>query len=326
MNSVRILLLAAALSTPVQAENIRPELEIIKIMIGTSDHEVSGLNINAAGRALVVADSAEDTYLYLLIQNGLRFHLKKELNLLKLSGAEAYQTELKAVSQVDAKDQRFDLEGITACNTTHYLINERVRHVLAIEDGKSLKKLPIDFLSAFPALFEGGSNAGFEGIAADCAGKILFVAKEREPRVIFKVNMTTWKVLEAKDFAPSDRAGQKVVNFFTGNGLLDVGSDISDLFFDNGYLYALERNSWEIAKIDPKTTAVISRVSYLRSEHNLYQTGEPFGIAESLSMNGKTIWIGLDNNKMPLSVVSQKQHQVKGNSPSFLILKRPVGF
>lgn len=326
MKSARILCLAAILASPVQAQQDRPELEMTKLLIGNTDHEVSGLYLSPSGRAIVVADSAEDTYLYLLIQKGLRFHLKKELNIIKLSEAAAYQTELLAVSQVAAKDQRFDLEGITACDSTYYLINERVRHVLAIEDGKSLKKLPIDFLASFPPLFEGGSNAGFEGIAADCANKTLYVAKEREPRAIFKIDMTTWKVLEVKDFTPSDRSGQKVINFLTGNGLMEIGSDISDLFFDNGYLYALERNTWEIAKIDPKTFAVVSRVSYLRSEHDLYQTGEPFGIAESLSMNGKEIWIGVDNNKMPLSGVAQKQYQLKGNFPAFMILKRPGGF
>lgn len=316
---------AALYSTAIFGQE-RPELELSKFLVGTSEHEISGMSVDTNGRVTIVADSAEDSYLYLLIPKGLRFHLKKDLNFDKLKGAAEYKGSLKEVTEVSANDLRYDLEGMTVCGTTRYLINERVRHVLVIEDDKLLKKLPIDFFSAYPDLFKGGSNAGFEGIAADCEGKMLYVAKERDPRVIFKVDMNSWRVIEAKDFATSDRSGQKVINFMTGVGLTDLGPDISDLFFQNGYLYALERNTYEITKIDPKDFTVIARVSYYRSEKDLYQTGEPFGIAESLSMTKGEIWVGIDNNKKPLSGVAQKQHQVQGNFPSFMVFKRPDGF
>ena len=304
----------------------RPELELSKLLIGTAESEISGINVDPNGRVTIVADGQEDTYIYLLIPKGLRFHLKKDLNFDKLKGASDYRASLKEITEVPPNDLRYDLEGMSVCGTTQYLINERVRHVLAIEDGKLLKKLPIDFSSSYPDLFKGGSNAGFEGIAADCEGKLLYVAKERDPRAIFKVDMNTWKVLEVKDFATSDRAGQKVINFMTGAGLMDIGPDIADLFFQNGYLYALERNTYEIAKIDPKDFSVIGRVSYYRLEKDLYQTGEPFGIAESLAMTKDEIWVGTDNNKSPLSGVAQKQYQIKGNFPSFMVFKRPAGF
>ncbi len=316
---------AAFYSTTVFGQ-VRPELELSKFLIGSNESEISGVHVDGNGRITVVADAPEDTYVYLLIPKGLRFHLKKDLNFDKLKGALDYKTSLTSITEVPANDLRYDLEGMTVCGTIHYLINERVRHVLAIEDAKLLKKLPIDFLSAYPDLFKGGGNAGFEGIAADCEGKILYVAKERDPRVIFKVDMNTWKVLEVKDFPTSDRAGQKVINFMTGVGLMEIGPDISDLFFQNGYLYALERNTHEVAKIDPKDFSVVARTSYYRSEKDLYQTGEPFGIAESLTMTAGEIWIGIDNNKKPLSGVAQKQHQVKGNFPSFMVFKRPAGF
>jgi len=304
----------------------RPELELVKLLIGTNEKEISGVHIDPNNRITVVADGPEDTYIYLLIPEGLRFHLKKDLNLKKLKGASEYKASLSSVTEVHATDHRYDLEGMTACGTTHYLINERVRHVLAIEDGKSLKKLPIDFIFAYPDLFKGGGNAGFEGIAADCEGKILYIAKERDPRMIFKVDMNTWKVLEVKDVATSDRAGQRVINFKTGIGLMEIGPDISDLFYQNGYLYLLERNTFEIAKVNPKDFSVVARVSYYRSEKDLYQTGEPFGLSESLAMTASEIWIGIDNNKMPLSAVAQKQYQVQGNFSSFMVFKRPAGF
>jgi hypothetical protein len=304
----------------------RPELELSKLLIGTTESEISGMYVDGNGKVTVVADGSEDNYLYRLIPKGLRFHLKKDLNFDKLKGADDYKTSLKEVTEVPPNDLRYDIEGITVCGSTHYLINERVRHVLAIEDGKLLKKLPIDFFSDYSDLFKGGSNAGFEGIAADCEGKVLYIAKERDPRVIFKVDMNTWKVLGVKDFTTSDRTGQKVINFMTGIGLMDIGPDIADLFFQSGYLYALERNTFEIAKIDPRDFSVVARVSYYRSEKDLYQTGEPFGIAESLSITKDDIWVGIDNNKAPLSAVAQKQHQVHGNFPSFMVFKRPAGF
>lgn len=329
-NFVASILLALTLPASAVAQTAspapaRPELELSRLLIGDSDHEISGMLVTG-NRVTVVADAAEDTYLYLVIPKKLRFHLKKDLNLTTLSGAGAYLEELKKVPDLSDRDRRFDLEGMTACGKTHYLINERARHVLAIEDAKSLKRLPIDFAGAYPNLFAGGANAGFEGIAADCANNILYVAKERDPRAIFKIDMTSWKVLAVKDFPGSDRTGQKVVNFMTGEGLLEIGSDISDLLFDNGYLYALERNTWEIAKLNPADFSVIGRVSYFRSEKDLYQTGEPFGIAESLALTGGEIWVGIDNNRSPLSVVAEKQHQVKGNFPAILVFKRPAGF
>lgn len=315
----------AAFAASEQDTQARPELELSRLLIGDSDHEISGILVDGT-RITVVADAAEDTYLYLLIPKKLRFHLKKDLNLTTLAGAVSYQTEMSKVPEVSDRDRRFDLEGITACGKTQYLINERVRHVLVIEDAKSLKRLPIDFLSAYPDLFKGGANAGFEGIAADCAKNILYIAKERDPRVIFKVDMSNWKVLAAKDFPASDRAGQQVINFMTGNGLMEIGSDISDLFFENGHLYVLERNTWEVTKLNPEDFSVVARVSYLRTEKDLYQTGEPFGIAESLALAGNEIWIGVDNNRSPLSGLSEKQHQIKGNFPAFMIFKRPQGF
>ncbi len=289
--------------------------------------EMSGIAM-LGKEMIVVADEPDDHFLFKVVRKKKdgRFKLEPMLDLAKLSGWSAVVEAMKMTLGVPEKHRRLDLEGIAACPGVVYLANERTRQVLVVEELKRIKVAPIDFLAGFPELFAGEANAGFEGIAADCAGDVLYVAKEREPRKILKVDIKTWKLLDAFDVKPSDRAGQKVIHPFTGDGLLDIGPDFADLYFDGGFLYALERNTFEVAKIDPVKKEVVARVSYYKTEKPLYESHEPFGLAEKLWMNSGDLWIGLDNNGSPTTHRAGKERKYEGEGGAFLIFKRPSGF
>jgi uncharacterized protein YjiK len=281
-----------------------------------------------------VSDGGGDHYLYeLKLGKGRKFNTKKGVDLTKLDGTRTYLEALSRLALVKPDDRRLDLEGLAVCGDAVYVVNERVRQVLVVDlAARKLEMAPIDFGAGDPEgaarLFQGGGNAGFEGVAADCAGKVLYVAKEREPRYIVKVDLATWKVLGSFDLAPSDRDGQKVINPFTGDGLMALNPDFADLAFDGGFLYVLERNTAEIAKVDPASGQVVARVSYYKTERAplLYETGEPFGVAEALLLDKDRIWIGFDNNGQPVGGKTAKAYDVKGHPPALAAFKRPAGF
>lgn len=315
-----LLLTAALLASP--------ELALTAALFdsGKAGYEISGL-AELGHELIIVSDEPEHYFLYRVEPKSKDHRMKfvPALDLTRLAGWDKVQEAMKEVLGVPAKDRRLDLEGVAACPGTIYLASERARQILVIEDQKAIKVAPIDF-AAVTDLFAGGPNAGFEGVTADCAGKVLYVAKEREPRRIFKIDMATWKIADTFEIAPSDRAGQRVINPFTAEGLFDLSPDVADLFFQNGFLYALERNTYEVTKIDPATKQVVSRVSFYKTEKPLYETGEPFGLAEALFMSDKEIWIGLDNNQSPATDFTAKKYGYKGDGGVLLTFTRPSGF
>lgn len=319
---LKLISLLIVVSSPALAET--PELELVKAQFAQSEHELSGFALS--GKDLVlIADDKEDHCVYKAVFQGKRYQIVKALDLTQVPGFKEYQESLARETRIPEKDRRIDFEGIAVCGDKTYLINERVRQVVLIEGGKKLSRLPIDF-DGYAPLFEGGANAGFEGLTVDCATGTMYVAKEREPRQIFVVDLKANQVVKNTDFPASERAGQKVINPFTGQGLFEVGPDISDLAFDGGFLYVLERNSYEVTKLDPKTFDVKARVSFFKTEKPLYETGEPFGEAEALRLTPDEIMIGVDNNGTPLTHFAKKTYGVKGKVGVIMTFKRPKGF
>lgn len=290
----------------------RVELAFEKAVFDHGDLELSGITF-FNGKWLVVSDDGSDHFVYEVKPKQKRFDVKKFI-------------DLSNIATGTTKIDRLDLEGITTCEDTIYLADERVRQIIQIEPGQKPERLKIDF-SAYPELFVGDVNAGFEGVAADCANKIMFVAKERDKRFIIRVDMNTWKVIDVKDFELSDRSGQKAIDFKNdAAGLMELSSDASDLYFENGFLYVLERNNYDVTKIDAKTLQVVAHASFFKTLKDLYSTGEPFGLAEALYMTKDVLVIGVDNNHQPLSVIAEAKFKVKGAHPGLFFFKRPNGF
>jgi hypothetical protein len=324
----------------------RVELTLERAVFVEGKYEISGAA--AAGKdgddLLLVSDEAEDHYVYKTSGRSARQRmvLAPLFDLRKLDGFAAYEKRLQGHTELKAKDRRLDLEGLAVCGPEAagvpeavYLANERAREVLKITGGKRLEVVDAAFAAlpgAAARLAAGGANAGIEGIAVDCAGQRLFIAKERQERALWRVDLRTGKVEALPTPPPSERGGQKVIDPETGHGLFDVGADIADLYFDQqadggrGALYALERNTYEILKLDPANGAPLARVSYFKTEQGLYETGEPFGQAEALVLTPKRIIVGLDNNGTPLTKKAKRAYDVKGDPGAVFYFRRPDGF
>jgi hypothetical protein len=287
------------------------ELALERILFENGSHEISGIAWKD-GTLYAVADDAEDHCLYRVKESGSRFDLVEELNLLAVPGGQAYKDALDTMPDLDNASRRFDLEGVSMCGDEIYFANERARHILRMKDRTSLELLPVD-LKAFQQLFEGGNNAGIEGVAADCLRKRLYIAKERSPRALMFVRMRDWKLMRVAE--PVAAAGEA-----------KGAPDFSDLSFYNGHLYAIERNTGDIIKLDSTRLVVLDRVSYRSTESGLYDTDEPYGLAEGLALTSKHIIIGLDNNGAPLSRTAQQKFGVADNPSAIMYFKRPRGF
>ena len=82
----------------------------------------------------------------------------------------------------------------------------------------------------------------------------------------------------------------------------DESNDFSDMKYENGFLYMLERNG-----------SCVSEPS-------------KYGMAEALLLTKDEIWIGIDNNGLEASKGAEDRFGIKGNQPSILRFKRPTGF
>jgi hypothetical protein len=289
------------------------ELKNIKFSETQLRPEISGLWM-WSNKSFIVSDRPDDHFIYEILSSGKdRFKIKPFINLKTLKSAEAY-----------LKKDDLDLEGLSGCGEDFYLVNERRREILKVSKN-TFEFLDIDF-SKTSGVYEGIPNAGFEAVAVDCEKQIMYVGKEREPTFIVKVDLATKKAMGIIEPVGSSRLGQKVISFKTGEDLIEVSKDVSDLFYSNGFLYVLERNQYAIQKIDLATEKMVARYSYFFTEKDLYSTGEPFGIAEALFLTKDEIILGIDQNAAPLSVHAEKKYKQKGARGALLYFKRPEGF
>lgn len=196
-----------------------------------------------------------------------------------------------------------DIEGLDYCPETGILFTDEMQN-------KAYSIRSEIFDKDLVKLSEGwGSNKGLEGIAIDCDSKTLYLAKEREPRLIISYDLEQGKV--------------------NNTGFEDSKGDISDLKYENGFLYVLERNDNMIVKLKANTMEVISRVSYKKTcshrDGKLYSNSK-YGMAEALLLTPEEIWLGLDNNGLPFSEHAKNTYGLSGNNPVIIRFKRPKGF
>jgi len=206
-------------------------------------------------------------------------------------------------------DNNSDLEGIDYCEKAGlYFIDEKFNRAY-LYDGKGNSQVIFNKGVLRDGL-KWGTNSGLEGLAVDCERKILYLAKERSPRfiVIF------------------DLEGEKVLDIFN---LPNSDGDISDLKYENGFLYMLERNENLVTKINVQTKQIVDQVSYKQvcshPDGKLYSHTE-YGLAEALLLTEDEIWIGLDNNGLPFSPHARQAYQLTGNQPVLIKFQRPESF
>ncbi|MEO9964637.1 MAG: SdiA-regulated domain-containing protein [Reichenbachiella sp.] len=207
--------------------------------------------------------------------------------------------------------QRFDLEAIDFCEGKFFLANEYTGSVYMLNPGEiNLQELDINFEehNLNPGSWK---NAGWEGLAIDSQNEIMYLTKERQPRIIIAVDMKSWKIQDQFNIPQTE------------------SNDFADAKFENGYLYLLERNGNYITKINPTTKEVITKYHYRHiashPDGKLYEP-EKYGMAEALLLTEQEIWVGLDNNGLEVSNHARKVYQLKSKEPVLLKFERPENF
>lgn len=300
------------------------ELQLLHQGIGSEDRELSGLTGNKG--QIFTVDDGDHRIFRIIHSKKNRFRFKPFLNLKKTKGYKEYKISAKAIADKKKLGEWLDLEGVSFCpKTGWFLVNERLRDIIRVTVDDELMVLNWD-QSTVPQLMQGGANAGIEAIAVDCERNVIWVAKERNPRFIIGVNADTGKVIRTIALSGSDRSGQRVIDYRSGHGLMDIPDDIAGLAYDRDHLYVLERNTYEVAKYSLALGRVISRMSYYMAASKLYEQTEPYGLAEGLWLDKEQIFIGFDHNGGLLSASTSRESGVLGAYPVLLKFKRPTDF
>lgn len=291
---VLLLFLGCGYSNPKNDNNGDEKLQLKSVyqlmMTDTLDFDFSGI-VKSKDSIYVVADKPWNTFIY---------HIDFEA-----------QKWLISKKRTISSDEKFDLEAIDYANGNFYLANEYTGSINILREGESnVEKLPIDFskMDLDPGSWK---NAGWEGLAVDETNEVLYLAKERQPRFILAVDMKNWTLTDQFDIPQTD------------------SNDFSDLKFQDGFLYVLERNGNFVTKINPSTKEVVSKFHYKHiASHpsgKLFEPGK-YGMAEALLLTENEIWIGLDNNGLEVSDFARETYNLNDKAPVILIFDRPEGF
>jgi hypothetical protein len=246
------------------------ELQLVKVMQLSDDYtrqfDLSGMVINEDGEWYVIADKNWDRFMYRIDTAAGNWYIKEKVSL-------PYAAT------------KIDFEAIDFCKGWYYFSDEEDNSVWRYNN-QEWEHIPIPYekIREDPAQWKG--NTGLEGLAVDCDNEILYLAKEREPRFIFSIDMKNGEISQPFDIPQTH------------------SNDFADLKFENGFLYALERNGNYIAKIDVASQQVVAKVSYRNTtttdQGRLY-AGAHYGMAEALLLLDDYIVIGLDNNGLPVA-------------------------
>lgn len=256
------------------------------------------------GKFLTVSDREYYTDIYELIPSGSKLFTSKVFLKLKLP-------------HLKKKAPRYDFEGLTYCGGKFFIADERHMDVIEVSLEGKLKIHHPDIrsihLRAKMAPASGTDNGGYEGIACDSKNQLLYLANERQFRMIYSVSLKNWQTLDFFDVPsgwnlPFQEKGFKAFQ------------DFAELYFENGFLYALQRNDRKILKIAPKEQRIISAVSLNFLEKDFYETSEPIGLAEGQTMDRENIWIILDNNGV------KRKAPATGINAVLIKFKRPKDF
>ena len=223
-----------------------------------------------------------------------------------------FQAEGKEFYLIDSVDlgthPRTDLESLDYCEGFGIFYTDEDENVAYYSDSEGVSQVIFE-KDQLGGGIDWGTNKGLEGLAVDCENQVVYMAKERGPRFIFSYNLNTQAIT---DLSPKDAEG-----------------DISDLKYQNGYLYILERNENVISKMDVITKQIVDRVSYKNTcshpDGKLYKNSQ-YGMAEALLLTPEYIWIGLDNNGQPFSEHAEATYGLTGNQPVLIGFNRPAGF
>ncbi|HDP80331.1 MAG TPA: hypothetical protein ENN21_05760, partial [Spirochaetes bacterium] len=193
-------------------------------------------------RLLCVSDNADDGRLYELKAGDLNcsavtFLTFRQEDLLKLE-----------------KRFRLDLEGLAFMEGYFYAVDERDRFIYRIGPyGRvwQVKHDIKDYNLKNKIIYSRDENAGFEGIAADPVRRMLYIANEREPALIYRLRLTANELEAVTENHTS-------MNDLSGGG----PADISDLYWERDRLYCVHRKGNRIIRLDPFNGAITGSLDY----------------------------------------------------------------
>ncbi|MGF1637142.1 MAG: esterase-like activity of phytase family protein, partial [Cyclobacteriaceae bacterium] len=272
------------------------ELELVKVSQLEEAYEkrfdLSGIVQTPDGKYYVIADMRHDRFIYEIVFDEDVWRIVDKI-----------PVELPYERDNDFESLEY--------HAGHFYITDEIEHVVFRLDSGKLVEVPVNLSSMNENTLKWKTNTGFEGLAIDSKNKIMYLAKEREPRFLLKVELETGEILAKFDVPQTE------------------SMDFSDLKFENGFLYAIERNGNYITKIDPLTYQVVAKVSYRQTctppEGRLY-SGAKYGMAEALLLQKDYIILGIDNNGLEVAPHAQKKYGISGKHPVILFFKRPAGF
>lgn len=291
-----VLFLSFSIALPLRGQSVQyPELELVEVSQMKASHnsrfDLSGI-VAVKNRYYVVADKSDNRFIYEVKFSKRSWTIVKQLPI-SISG-------------------KLDLEAIDACHRgCFYISNEYDNQTYKVNKKGGAELVPVDYAVAGINLKEWSTNTGLESLALDCKNKVLYLAKEREPRFIIKIDLLTGKILDQFTIPETE------------------SNDFADMKYDSGFLYLLERNGNYVSKVDPISHTVIAKVSYRAvssaPEGKLFEPSE-FGMEEALLLTKDEIWLGVDNNELEVSPSAAQKHNIAGTLPVILKFKRPKGF
>jgi hypothetical protein len=271
-----------------------PELEVIQVLqldpAYTQRFDLSGI-VESGNRLYVVADKEHNPYIYEIAMGAQHWFLADSIRL-PLQG-------------------EIGLEALDVCNGLFYLADEDNTLVYTSDREANLNKVPVGFAQAGIDPSSWKANTGLEGLAVDCRNNIMYLAKEREPRFIMKVDLKSGRIVEQFNIPETE------------------SNDIADMKFENGFLYLVERNGNYITKVNPVTKKVVAKASFkqvVNEQVGIMYEPTRYGMAEALLLTPNEIWIGIDNNYLSVSEQGKLNFGLEGRNPVIIRFKRPKGF
>ncbi len=290
--------------------HLKQTLPVDVQVAGDQKFELSGLAVRN-GQLFGVNDK-NDPFLYRIATRGSQ------------SAAERV-SEIKPLSpEITCDGKPLDLEGLVPDGKKGFIvINEACSKAIKVANDGTPSLVKLDYLEEqIPTV-----GNGFEAVALDPVTNRLYLVKERAPRKIYEYDLASGKLLRAFDI-PSpignpDGSPIMIPNTNPQGKPWTYGPTAADAYVESHFLYLLERESASILKIDlsKETPQLVDFVSYARNNvDNLYDTGEPFGLAEGLTMDGAHLYLATDNNSKPT------KRDPKDTRSRLFIFKRPKGF
>ena len=265
------------------------------IIIDRNNFHLSGMTIDMAGNCYIVSDEHE--YIYQLVLEG---------------------NDRGRVNKIKELEAQKEMEAIVSIDTTFLVgVEENANQVVSFR--------PTDTLVTTGQLSSGSwDNEGIEGLALDTDKKVLYIAKEMYPSVLYR-----YQIGSSGDPKKIEIQG------------INETEDVSDLYFEGGYLYALMRKAREIRKIDLTQKKVVSIFRYFdfvakdrgKKIKSLYyqkssEQKKGYGLAESLAITKDWIYVGFDNNGQSLLRWAKRKYkdfdsETVGSKPIIMKFRRP---